>query len=35
MLDDWSVEPLTPAGSIDLMEIMNDRHGHKANESET
>lgn len=27
-LDDWGLEPLTPAQRNDLMEIMDDRHGH-------
>lgn len=26
--DDWGLEPLTPAQRNDLMEIMDDRHGH-------
>lgn len=28
LIDDWGLEPLTPAGRNDLMEIMDDRHGH-------
>lgn len=28
VIDDWGLEPLTPAGRNDLMEIMDDRHGH-------
>ncbi|MCP4047857.1 MAG: ATP-binding protein [Gammaproteobacteria bacterium] len=27
-IDDWGLEPLTPAHRNDLMEIMDDRHGH-------
>ena len=27
IIDDWGLEPLTPAGRNDLMEIMDDRHG--------
>lgn len=29
-MDDWGLEPLTPAHRNDLMEIMDDRHGHTA-----
>lgn len=29
-IDDWGLEPLTPAHRNDLMEIMDDRHGHTA-----
>lgn len=29
-LDDWGLEPLTPAQRNDLMEIMDDRHGHSS-----
>lgn len=28
VIDDWGLEPLTPAQRNDLMEIMDDRHGH-------
>ena len=28
VIDDWGLEPLTPAHRNDLMEIMDDRHGH-------
>ncbi len=28
MIDDWGLEPLKPAHRNDLMEIMDDRHGH-------
>lgn len=28
LIDDWGLEPLTPAQRNDLMEIMDDRHGH-------
>jgi len=28
IIDDWGLEPLTPAHRNDLMEIMDDRHGH-------
>jgi len=28
IIDDWGLEALTPAGRNDLMEIMDDRHGH-------
>ncbi len=27
-IDDWGLEPLKPAHRNDLMEIMDDRHGH-------
>ncbi len=27
-IDDWGLEPLSPAHRNDLMEIMDDRHGH-------
>jgi DNA replication protein DnaC len=27
IIDDWAMEPLTPAYRNDLMEIMDDRHG--------
>ena len=30
IIDDWGLEPLTPAHRNDLMEIMDDRHGHTA-----
>lgn len=30
LIDDWGLEPLTPAHRNDLMEIMDDRHGHHA-----
>jgi len=30
ILDDWGLEPLTAAHRHDLMEIMDDRHGHSA-----
>ncbi|WP_260291954.1 IS21-like element helper ATPase IstB [Sedimenticola hydrogenitrophicus] len=30
IIDDWGLEPLTPANRNDLMEIMDDRHGHTA-----
>jgi DNA replication protein DnaC len=29
-IDDWGLEPLSPAHRNDLMEIMDDRHGHAA-----
>jgi len=29
-IDDWGLQPLTPAHRNDLMEIMDDRHGHTA-----
>ncbi len=28
VIDDWGLEPLTSAHRNDLMEIMDDRHGH-------
>jgi DNA replication protein DnaC len=28
IIDDWGLEPLKPAQRNDLMEIMDDRHGH-------
>jgi len=28
VIDDWGLEPLTPAHRNDLMEVMDDRHGH-------
>ncbi len=28
IIDDWGLEPLTPAHRNDLMEIMDDRHGN-------
>ncbi len=28
LIDDWGLEPLKPAHRNDLMEIMDDRHGH-------
>ena len=28
IIDDWGLEPLKPAHRNDLMEIMDDRHGH-------
>ena len=28
LLDDWGLETLKPAHRNDLMEIMDDRHGH-------
>jgi len=28
VIDDWGLEPLKPAHRNDLMEIMDDRHGH-------
>jgi DNA replication protein DnaC len=28
ILDDWGLEPLTAAQRNDLLEIMDDRHGH-------
>ena len=28
IIDDWWLEPLKPAYRNDLMEIMDDRHGH-------
>lgn len=28
IIDDWGLEPLSPAHRNDLMEIMDDRHGH-------
>jgi len=30
VIDDWGLEPLKPAHRNDLMEIMDDRHGHTA-----
>ena len=30
IIDDWGLEPLTPAHRNDLMEIMDDRHGNTA-----
>ena len=30
IIDDWGLEPLKPAHRNDLMEIMDDRHGHNA-----
>lgn len=30
IIDDWGLEPLKPAQRNDLMEIMDDRHGHTA-----
>jgi len=30
IIDDWGLEPLTPAHRNDLMEIMDDRHGLKS-----
>jgi DNA replication protein DnaC len=30
IIDDWGLEPLTPAHRNDLMEIMDDRHGSTA-----
>lgn len=30
LIDDWGLEPLTAAHRNDLMEIMDDRHGHSA-----
>jgi DNA replication protein DnaC len=28
LVDDWGLEPLKPAQRNDLLEIMDDRHGH-------
>lgn len=30
IIDDWGLEPLKPAHRNDLMEIMDDRHGHSS-----
>ena len=30
IIDDWGLEPLKPAQRQDLMEIMDDRHGHSS-----
>jgi DNA replication protein DnaC len=30
ILDDWGLEPLTAAQRNDLLEIMDDRHGHRS-----
>ncbi len=30
IIDDWGLEPLKPAQRNDLMEIMDDRHGHSS-----
>ena len=30
IIDDWGLEPLTAAHRNDLMEIMDDRHGHRS-----
>ncbi len=30
IIDDWGMEPLNPANRNDLMEIMDDRHGHSS-----
>lgn len=30
ILDDWGLEPLTAAQPNDLLEIMDDRHGHRS-----
>ena len=30
IIDDWGLEPLKPAQRDDLLEIMDDRHGHTA-----
>jgi len=30
IIDDWGLEPVKPAHRNDLMEIMDDRHGHNA-----
>jgi DNA replication protein DnaC len=30
VLDDWGLAPITSAGRYDLLEILDDRHGHRS-----